>query len=164
MSENNSELCRGLLFRVVNRVRNIAAARDKFRVRAHTLPQVKVMQVLFERSEEGAKLKDVARELGLTPGAVSQTVDALVRTGFVRRSADAADRRAVRLCPTKKAIAFRDRMDRITREILDPVVAEIPERDLETFLRVLTLINGRLEERRGLFEEKFVLTAKETGQ
>lgn len=151
MDENNSDLCRGLLFRVVNRVRNLAAVRDKFRMRAHTLPQVKVMQVLFERAEEGAKLKDVARELGLTPGAVSQTVDSLVRTGFVRRTADAVDRRAVRLFPTKKAILFRDRMDGITREILDPVVEEIPERDVETFLRVLTLINERLEERREAF-------------
>ncbi|MGN0834653.1 MAG: MarR family winged helix-turn-helix transcriptional regulator [Candidatus Spyradosoma sp.] len=147
MTENNCEMCRGLLFRVVNRVRNVAAARDKFRVRAHTLPQVKVMQVLFERSEEGAKLKDVARELGLTPGAVSQTVDALVRTGFVSRTADAADRRAVRLVPTKKSLAFRDRMDGITREVLGPVVAEIPEKDLKTFFRVLTLMNERLEER-----------------
>ena len=153
MGENNSDLCRGLLFRVVNRVRNLAAVRDKFRMRAHTLPQVKVMQVLFERAEEGAKLKDVARELGLTPGAVSQTVDSLVRTGFVRRTADAVDRRAVRLFPTKKAILFRDRMDGITREILDPVVAEIPKKDLETFLRVLALMNGRLEERREIFDK-----------
>ena len=153
MDENNSDLCRGLLFRVVNRVRNLAAVRDKFRMRAHTLPQVKVMQVLFERAEEGAKLKDVARELGLTPGAVSQTVDSLVRTGFVRRTADAVDRRAVRLFPTKKAILFRDRMDGITREILDPVVAEIPKKDLETFLRVLALMNGRLEERREIFDK-----------
>ena len=153
MDENNSDLCRGLLFRVVNRVRNLAAVRDKFRMRAHTLPQVKVMQVLFERAEEGAKLKDVARELGLTPGSVSQTVDSLVRTGFVRRTADAVDRRAVRLFPTKKAILFRDRMDGITREILDPVVAEIPKKDLETFLRVLALMNGRLEERREIFDK-----------
>ena len=153
MDENNSDLCRGLLFRVVNRVRNLAAVRDKFRMRAHTLPQVKVMQVLFERAEDGAKLKDVARELGLTPGAVSQTVDSLVRTGFVRRTADAVDRRAVRLFPTKKAILFRDRMDGITREILDPVVAEIPKKDLETFLRVLALMNGRLEERREIFDK-----------
>ena len=50
------------------------------------LSQLRVMGVIYDRHPEGIMLKEVADELKLTPGAISQSVDVLVRENLVERS------------------------------------------------------------------------------
>ena len=47
------------------------------------LSQLRVVGVIYDRHPEGVMLKDIADELKLTPGAISQTVDVLVRENIV---------------------------------------------------------------------------------
>ena len=53
------------------------------------LSQLRVVGVIYDRHPEGVMLKDIADELKLTPGAVSQTVDVLVREDIVKRTVHA---------------------------------------------------------------------------
>jgi DNA-binding MarR family transcriptional regulator len=53
-------------------------------------------------------LKDIADELKLTPGAISQTVDILVRENIVERTVSPTDRRAILLRPTAQGLILKD--------------------------------------------------------
>jgi DNA-binding MarR family transcriptional regulator len=58
----------------------------------------------------GLTAGELARESGLTTGAVTGVIDRLERAGYARRVADPADRRRVKLEVTPK---FYDRADKI---------------------------------------------------
>lgn len=60
-----------------------------------TFPQVRAMSFLAMRG--ASALRDIADFQGLTPSAISQVVDGLVRDGLVRRREDPRDRRRVLL-------------------------------------------------------------------
>jgi DNA-binding MarR family transcriptional regulator len=66
-------------------------------------PQV---NILFSISHHpnGMSVKDLAEHTGVTPGAITQFVDALVEKGLVMREGDPSDRRIVRLKVTRLAI------------------------------------------------------------
>lgn len=61
---------------------------------AHGLPlsSYDVLQVID--SVEGCRVQDISREIGITVGAVSKSVDRLEQSGWVRRRANPSDRRS----------------------------------------------------------------------
>ncbi|MFA5309713.1 MAG: MarR family transcriptional regulator [Dehalococcoidales bacterium] len=63
------------------------------------------MMLLFTigRQSEGMSVKELAERSSITPGAVTQFVDALVEKGLVAREGDTNDRRIVRLKLTPMA-------------------------------------------------------------
>jgi len=63
---------------------------------------LRCLDVLLER--EGATPGQLAAALGLTSGSVTTMLDRLERMGFVRRQADAVDRRKLNVIPTPKAV------------------------------------------------------------
>ena len=72
------------------------------------LSQLRVVGVIYDRHPAGVMLKDIADELKLTPGAISQTVDVLVRENLVERTTSPTDRRAILLRPsTSRTAAIR---------------------------------------------------------
>jgi DNA-binding MarR family transcriptional regulator len=58
----------------------------------------------------GLTAGELAREAGLTTGAVTGVIDRLERAGYARRVADPADRRRVKLEVTRKFYARADRI------------------------------------------------------
>src|SRR5262245_10692230 len=70
---------------------------------------------------------EIASRTGLTSGATTRLIDRLERDGHVRRVADGADRRKVRVEPTGKAVDLDDAVDparRLVGEILRGYSAE----------------------------------------
>jgi DNA-binding MarR family transcriptional regulator len=61
---------------------------------------------------DGMSVKELAEHTGVTPGAITQFVDALVEKGLVSREGDLADRRVVRLKVTEMAIKQFERFRR----------------------------------------------------
>ncbi|MGX5695148.1 MarR family winged helix-turn-helix transcriptional regulator [Agromyces soli] len=61
---------------------------------AHGLPlsSYDVLQVID--SVEGCRVQDISREIGITVGAVSKSVDRLQQAGWVQRRPNPADRRS----------------------------------------------------------------------
>lgn len=102
-----------------------------------TVSQIKIMNCILDHEPNGIMLKDLAGELDLTPGAVSQAVEHLVRDGFVERCTSETDRRAVciKLSPEGKKIRARNKVffDRLTAAFLDT----LPEEKQTVFIEVL---------------------------
>ncbi len=65
-------------------------------------PQVRILFFIAKQKEEVA-VKDLAEMLNVTPGAVTQFVDALAEMDLVRREEDAKDRRVIRIKLTELA-------------------------------------------------------------
>jgi DNA-binding MarR family transcriptional regulator len=66
-------------------------------------PHLHLLFVIAKSKEEGISVKDLAERSSVTPGAITQFVDALVERGLVAREGDPNDRRIVRLKLTELA-------------------------------------------------------------
>ncbi len=72
--------------------------------------QVAVLRYLSKANQYSNTPSAVAAYFGLTKGTVSQTLLALTRGGWLRRSPDARDRRVVRLALTRRGEALIRRL------------------------------------------------------
>jgi DNA-binding MarR family transcriptional regulator len=59
---------------------------------------------------ESPNVSDLAPEFGVTIPAISRTIDALEKKGFVKRKRETKDRRRVSLCITSKGRDFVERI------------------------------------------------------
>lgn len=66
-------------------------------------PQARLLFTIASKKDEGISVKDLAEKTGVTPGAITQFVDVLVKKELVRRDEDPDDRRVVRLTLTDSA-------------------------------------------------------------
>lgn len=66
-------------------------------------PQARLLFVIANGKEGGISVKDLAEKTSVTPGAITQFVDVLVKKGLVQRYEDLHDRRIVRLTLTNTA-------------------------------------------------------------
>ena len=82
-------------------------------------------------------LKEVADELKLTPGAVSQTVDILVRENIVERTISPADRRAILLRPTEAGLKLKQQHSDQINNIMNSISSGVAPQDFKVFARVL---------------------------
>jgi DNA-binding MarR family transcriptional regulator len=91
--------------------------------------ELEVMRLLVRRP--GLSVNDVARELRMRPSNASTTVGSLVAQGKLRRRPDEADRRVVRLEPTRDALAARDKRESVWGEALAEVLTELLPADVQ---------------------------------
>jgi DNA-binding MarR family transcriptional regulator len=103
MSHDRKELLQSLIEKMAFVMRRVHAGQG-FRFSEFTLgpPQVRILFFIAKKKEEVA-VKDLAEMLNVTPGAVTQFVDALVEMDLVRREEDAMDRRIIRIKLTELA-------------------------------------------------------------
>ncbi|WP_188882695.1 MarR family winged helix-turn-helix transcriptional regulator [Alicyclobacillus cellulosilyticus] len=84
-----------------------------------------------------AKASDIARVAGLSPGAVTQVCDELVRLRLVQRKRSADDRRVVNVSLTEEG---RQRLEHIrsvqVRRLME-VLYQLGPDDTEAFLRIM---------------------------
>lgn len=66
-------------------------------------PQARLLFTIASCKDEGVSVKELAEKSGVTPGAITQFVDVLVKKELVRRDEDHNDRRVVRLTLTDSA-------------------------------------------------------------
>jgi DNA-binding MarR family transcriptional regulator len=109
----------------------------------HELTTTQALVLRVAVTEGPQRMGTLAAWLGVTVATASRTVDALVAAGLVRREADRADARAVRVVATPRGRReFRARRDRFARalERLSDDLSEIERRQLADALETL----GRL--------------------
>ena len=97
------------------------------------LSQLRVMGVIYDRHPEGVMLKEVADELKLTPGAISQSVDVLVRENLVERTTSPSDRRAIQLRPTAAGLALKEQHSQNIENIMEKYRRMYPVKTLQFF-------------------------------
>jgi DNA-binding MarR family transcriptional regulator len=94
--------------------------------------------------DPGSRQADLAARLEITPVTLSRMVDRLVERGYVRRMADAADRRAFRLYVDRAGQPVVGRMDRIASLTAARATRGLSERDRATLLRQLRHVVSNL--------------------
>jgi DNA-binding MarR family transcriptional regulator len=97
MNEARKELLQALGEKMAAVIRRVHAGQG-FRFSEFRLspPQVRIL-FFIARQQEDIAVKDLARMLEVTPGAITQFVDGLVDMELVRREEDARDRRIIRI-------------------------------------------------------------------
>jgi DNA-binding MarR family transcriptional regulator len=110
---------------------------------AHELTTTQAVALRLVVTEGPQRIGAIAERLGVTVATASRTVDALAAANLVRREADSADARAVRVVATPRGRReFRLRRQRFVRALarLSDDLSEIERRQLADALESL----GRL--------------------
>lgn len=114
ISHASAEMCAAELLEVIPAV--MRSIRTRMRKHSEALPSVVHFRALgYITREQNPDLSAVAAHLGLMLPSASKLVQALQVRGFVRRSADSADRRRILLRPTAKGKRVVETARRATR-------------------------------------------------
>lgn len=110
-----------------------------------SMSQLKIANCIFTSPSKGVLAKDIAAAVGVTPGAVSQTISLLERDGLVERKPDESDGRAARIVLTKKGKGIFLGKVASFQSLCDRLFADIPDADQEVFASVLMRMRSRLD-------------------
>ena len=82
-------------------------------------PQARLLFAIASKKKEGISVKEMAEQANVTPGAITQFVDILVKKKLVKRYEDPDDRRIVRLIITEGA---KTQLEKLRKDFLSSVV------------------------------------------
>ena len=108
-----------------------------------TLSQLKVVSCILHSRDGRIKIKEIAANLGITSGGVSQIVDNLVRDGLVVRMVSEEDRRVSWVSLSEEGKKRRRMIEEFMDGLTEEVMADVPAEKREIFTEVL----------RGLYEK-----------
>lgn len=137
------------LFVFVESVRNYQARTLPMRKPGEkelSFPQVRVLGTVFMSQSGSVRVKDIAEELGITPGAVSQSVDHLVARGLLERSQDPNDRRAVCITLSGYGREIHSILNGAFDMLFTHLLLDIEEEKIEIFNEVLAKMRHNLEQ------------------
>jgi MarR family transcriptional regulator for hemolysin len=97
------------------------------------------------RSETPMRQNELAASLSLDGSSVVRLLDALENSGLIERYEDPADRRAKSLVLTARGRRTVDQVERVSQDIREAVLGEIPFEDLACTLRLLDTVRDRLQ-------------------
>ena len=110
-----------------------------------TWAQVRVMGCVLFTPQGQARVKDISRELGITPGAVSQIVEELVRSGMVKRTVNEQDRRGINISLSQEGIRMRTMLDAEFTTLLGRLLQQVPKEKIQICHEVLQALDTALE-------------------
>ncbi len=103
-----------------------------------TLPQIMILH--FLEVEREAKMKDLARFMGVTMAAMTGIVDRLVKSGHCVRIYDPQDRRIIKIKLTAKGDDLVKSINESKRRMIIKIFGKISETDRHDYLRILLQI------------------------
>lgn len=108
------------------------------RISGKIFPSTKevVMEVIISHPQ-GVMLKDVAKKVNRTPGAVSQIIESLVREGMVERSVSKYDRRVIMLNSTSTGAQARTALLGRIDGLMTDIMQTVPAKDQIVFFKTL---------------------------
>jgi len=99
--------------------------------------QLKVCLALFRRS---CSMSEISREIGLSPSAVTQVSDRLVRRGLVERVFQDGDRRVRKLKLTPKGLHLMSTHEEKQLERIAAALERLSQRELDQMLAGLNIL------------------------
>lgn len=135
-----------LIMRAADLSRNHAFSLGEGEFEKVTMAQQHVLSTVYCNPGPGLMLKDIAMQLNLTPGAVSQTVESLVRMGSVERVPSEHDRRAVVIKPSPKGLALRETLGKRIRPVMREALANVTAKEKKAFVKVLEAVVEKMSE------------------
>jgi DNA-binding MarR family transcriptional regulator len=88
------------------------------------------------RHTQPINFKQLAQQLYLTPGSISQLVEALENQGLLQRQTDTMDRRVQTLQLTAQGDKLLATFDQRRRKILEDIMRELTTEELELWLHI----------------------------
>ena len=110
-----------------------------------TMTQMQIMGCVLFSPEKSVRVRDIAEELGITPGGISQQVDTLVKMGLLERKPDEKDRRAVCITLSEKGNEINQWVDQFLSNLFQKLLADVPEEKRYVFAEVLDSMYQTLE-------------------
>lgn len=144
MDSEMAETTWRLINRAADLLRSDAVHAGGIGLETITVSQQNVLGTVYTHPDSGLMVKDIASEINVTRGAVSQTVESLVKLGMLERVQSEEDRRAVFVRATPKGIAIRKKLTKRIHPILNEVLNEVDMMDRESFIRILERLVERL--------------------
>lgn len=136
-----------LWFRVSESIKNrYQRSGNRKKTKELTMSQIRVISSIFIRSSGQTRIKDIAEELGITAGAVSQSVDMLVNAGLLTRCKDERDRRAVSVSLSDYGQQIRKDVFGAFSGMFSSLFSDIPEEKIVVFSEVLETMLNYLEQ------------------
>jgi len=120
---------------VMARLQRVMKVKALVRQFGLTQSQVFIMRYLARCGQ--AKSSDVGRIVGLSPGAVTQVTDDLIRQGLVHRSRSEEDRRVVFVSLTTAGLEKVEEIRLAGSKRLLAVLDKLPNAEAEDFIRIL---------------------------
>ena len=104
-------------------------------------------RTLMHLSQGGNKLtqKEIAERMGIEGATLAGLLDRLQDDGWVERRGSAADRRCKTVHLQRRSKAVLDKIFNTAHDLRTELIEDIPQRDLETCIRVLTRIREKAE-------------------
>jgi DNA-binding MarR family transcriptional regulator len=92
----------------------------------------------MSRNPQGVKVSDISNQLNVASPTITQILNCLVDRGFVERSADKEDRRAVRIKLTEKGMPALHKSYRLLQSFFDGLVKHLGENKSNELAELLT--------------------------
>ncbi|MDB5182526.1 MAG: transcriptional regulator MarR family [Candidatus Saccharibacteria bacterium] len=104
-------------------------------------------QLLFLISKhKSLTVKEIAAELRISSGAVTQLVDGLATFGLVKREQDTQDRRIVHILLSKKGTEQVEQVRHNYLASFESTMGTLDDTELKTFLGILKKLNSTIAE------------------
>lgn len=116
---------------------------DFYKIRI-ALPQLVIVNVLARDGE--LRMTDLARSMNVSTAAMTGIINRLVRDGYVKRTADAKDRRAVMVSVTSKGLKVSRSAAEHHKKLTVRLFSTISPSEREEYLRILTIIRDHIKE------------------
>ena len=137
MNKTRTQLLEQLLNHLGYISRSISAPRGfSFGDVVLTKPQITIF-FFVGHHQEGVSVKDIARFLNVTKGAVTQFIDALVEKNLVKREEDARDRRLQRIRLTEFAESRFDQVKQLYYLSLNKLFDTLTDQEVEQLVSLL---------------------------
>lgn len=112
-----------------------------------TFSRIRVLTYLAQAQGEQVSIRDLAEELGVTSGGVSQMIDSLVKSDMVCRTTSKEDRRVVYLSISDNAKRSLEVLSKYLHDRVAKAMTKIPTGDREIMAKSLrTLLKSLYEE------------------
>lgn len=100
-----------------------------------TASQVFILRFLSKCPQ--AKASDIAKVSGLSPGAVTQVCDELVKFNYIERSRSNDDRRVVHITITSEGTAQLDKIRQLRSDQIFKILTQLGSEDAQEFIRIV---------------------------
>ena len=103
-----------------------------------TIPQIETLRFVIEN--EDSTMKDVAKHLYITAPSATAMIEHLFAKKLARRILDPADRRAVHIVPTPKAIELFSSLKKFKAKVFNDMLKGLSTEDKKILTKILTKI------------------------
>lgn len=100
------------------------------------IPRAQLELLTFIHYSQPVSAKDIAKQLYMTPGAVSQLAEGLAEQHLILRRIDEKDRRIQWLEVSAKGAALLQDVDARRRDIMQTVFQELTDEELEVWITI----------------------------